>query len=179
MKITQLPNKILRKKSEKVVLPLSDNVKRYVLNMIKHIDDSQTELSKDRAGIGIAAPQIGVNLKMFYVNIPDETNGKNYREFLINPKIIGSSDTICALASGEGCLSVNESKFKTDGYIKRQFKIIIQGYSYFQKKEVTITKVGYHAVVFQHEVDHIDGKLFIDHINKKEPWKKENNLILI
>ena len=115
---------------------------------------------------------------MFYVNIPVHDK-KNYVEFLINPTLLGESEAESAINDGEGCLSIDESKFKTQGYIKRKFKVIIKGYSYFQKKEITVTKVGYEAIVLQHEYDHIQGKLFIDRINKKEPWAKEDTLILI
>lgn len=178
MKITQLPNKILTTKCEDVTLPLSDKNIRHIKSMIKHIDDSQKDDFEDKAGVGLAAPQIGLNLRMFYVNIP-VNNEKNYVEFLINPQIIGKSQAECAINGGEGCLSINESKFKTDGYINRKFKIIMTGYSYFQKKEIKISKVGYEAIVLQHEYDHIQGKVFIDRINKKDAWAKTNDLILI
>jgi peptide deformylase len=88
---------------------------------------------------------------------------------LINPKVVGESEVECAIAEGEGCLSINESKFKTQGYINRKFKIIITGYSYFKKSNVKISKVGYDAIVLQHELDHLQGRLFIDRINKKDP----------
>ena len=179
MKITQFPNKVLTTPSVDVQLPLSDKVVHHIKNMIKYIDNSQKDDFEDRAGVGLAAPQIGLNLRMFYVNIPIENERKNYIEFLINPKIIGKSIAKCAINSGEGCLSINENKFKTDGYVKRHFKIVMTGYSYFQKKEITITKVGYEAIVLQHEYDHINGKLFIDHINKKNPWTKSSDLIMI
>ena len=146
MKITQLPSKILTNPSVNVEFPLSDKNLRHIKEMIKYIDDSQLETYEGIPGVGLAAPQIGISLRMFYVNIPVHDK-KNYVEFLINPTLLGESEAESAINDGEGCLSIDETKFKTQGYIKRKFKVIIKGYSYFQKKETTITKVGYEAVV--------------------------------
>lgn len=179
MKLTKYPNKILREKTTKVEFPLSDEIKKIADGMISHIDESQTEESKLRAGIGIAAPQVGHSLKMFYVNVPEDSNSEGFKEFLINPEIIGHSERYAALSTGEGCLSVDFEDERTQGLVHRYNKIIIKGYSYLQEKEVTITKVGYHAIVLQHEYDHLMGKLFIDRINKKTPWAEKTNEVLI
>ena len=74
------------------------------------------------------------------------------------------------LKEGEGCLSVNENYPKQEGYVFRYNRVIIKAYSYFEKKEKRYDLSGYSAIVAQHEYDHLQGKLFIDHINLKHPW---------
>ncbi|MCP4336764.1 MAG: peptide deformylase [Mycoplasma sp.] len=179
-KINEIPvdKKILRKELNEVTFPISKENKKIADWMINYIDESQKPGFEDRAGVGIAANQIGVDLKMFYVNIPLD-NGTKYIEFLINPKFKAMGAVDAALEGGEGCLSVPENWPNTIGYVNRKFKVIITGYSYLQKKEVTITKVGYPAIVLQHEMDHINGGLFYDKINQKNPWEKKPNITII
>ncbi|TCG10693.1 peptide deformylase [Mycoplasma marinum] len=180
-KITKIPkdNKILRKTLEKVDFPLSEEVKKAADWMINYIDKSQLPGFEDRAGVGIAANQIGVDKRMFYVNIPLGEDKENFKEFLINPEFIGMGTTPSAIEVGEGCLSVQESWPNTDGLVHRTFKVIVKGYSYIQGKEITITKTGYEAIVFQHEMDHINGGLFYDRIEQKKPWKVKEKEVLI
>lgn len=174
MKIIQLPNKKLRKVSQKVPLPLNEEDEKIVQMMIKYIDDSQKKDSKLRTGIGIAAIQMGFLKRMFYINVPLNKNKQNFRDFLINPKIISESLSSAALAEGEGCLSVNEKDDKK-GYVHRKFKIVVSGYSYFQKQIVEYQPVGLLAIVFQHEMDHLNGKLYLDSINNENPWTPLKN----
>ncbi len=179
MNIEMLGSKILREKAKAVDLPLSNENEALVQKMIKHIDDSQIEGTKLRGGIGVAAPQLGVSLRMLYINVPATDDEETFKTFLINPIIIGESPTYAALEGGEGCLSVELDADKTQGLVHRKFKIIIEGYSYFEKKVVRITKTGYHAIVIQHEFDHLEGKVFVDRINHKDVWAKKENEILI
>lgn len=168
MKIIQLPNKKLRKISKTVTIPLNDEDEKIVHLMIKHIDDSQQKNSKLRSGIGIAAVQMGFLKRMFYINVPLHHNKQRFRDFLINPEIISESLSSSALSEGEGCLSVHEKDDKS-GLVHRKFKIIVRGYSYFEKKIVEYHPIGLLAIVFQHEMDHLNGKLYLDHINHQDP----------
>ena len=93
-----------------------------------------------------------------------------FSDALINPKMIGHSEVKLSLKEGEGCLSVNENYPKQEGYVFRYNRVIIKAYSYFEKKEKRYDLSGYSAIVAQHEYDHLQGKLFIDHINLKHPW---------
>ena len=179
MKIIKLPNKLLRKKALEVKFPLSNDIKKIADEMISYICESHDDENKYRAGVGIAAPQIGHSLRMFYVHVPKTENFENFEEFLINPEIIGHSEKWAALEDGEGCLSIDFDDERTEGLVHRYYKIIIKGYSYLKNKEVTITKTGYHAIVLQHEYDHLNGKLFIDRIDRKKPWAKKENEVLI
>lgn len=179
MKLTKLPNKILREKAKEVNFPLNDKAKEIINGMISHIDESQKENSKYKPGVGIAAPQVGHSLRMFYINIPKNEESPHFRVFLINPEIIGHSEKEAALSNGEGCLSIDFENKSTEGLVHRHNKIIIKGYSFLDDKNITITKTGYHAIVLQHEYDHLEGKLFIDRINTNKPWEKKDNEVLI
>ena len=172
-------NPLLRQKSKDVVLPLSDEDKKTLDDMIEYLENSQDEekaLQYDlQPGVGIAAPQIGILKKMFAVLTYDE-KGKLHKYALVNPKIISTSASKAYLNTGEGCLSVQQVH---QGYVKRYNKIKISAYDYVSNKDVTLTLKGYVAIVVQHEYDHLDGILYYDRINKLNPFKQEENDIII
>ena len=87
---------------------------------------------------------------------------------LINPRIISESVKQVYLSGGEGCLSVDNEH---QGYVYRKYKILVKAYDVKQQKETVITARGYEAIVLQHEIDHLNGVLFYDHIDKKDPFK--------
>ncbi len=174
-------NKILFKNSEYVKLPLSQKHRDVLASMIDHVRVSQDEEKNKsfnlRPAVGIAAVQVGHLLNMFFVKVPNSDDHDIDHEYaLINPKIISHTSQLAAIKYGEGCLSVDKDR---EGLIKRFYKVIIKGYDYLQKKEVTITARGYLAIVLQHEMDHLKGKVYYHHINTKSPWKEEENLIII
>ncbi|MBN3534435.1 peptide deformylase [Mycoplasma procyoni] len=177
VKIVKLPDTVLREKSQDVPWPLSEEDIKLAEQMIDHIDYSQEEgQTMYRPGVGVAAVQYGILKNMFYVNV---NNGKDdiiFRDVIINPKVLAMSEAEVALHHGEGCLSVSEKWPNQEGFVKRKKTIKVQGYSYFDKKEKTWTVGGYVAIVFQHELDHLQGKLFIDRIDQKNPWKKDPKL---
>ncbi|WP_029512686.1 peptide deformylase [Mycoplasmopsis iners] len=185
VKLVKLPAKILREKSQEVSLPLSAEDQELAEKMIWHVDISQ---SPDNLGfqpaVGVAAIQYGIPKRMFYINGANYKKGSNVptailRDVLINPQIISTSANKLALDSGEGCLSVGHNWHGQEGFVYRQSRVLAKAYSYFQKKEITLDLTGYLAIVFQHEFDHLEGKLFVDRINKKDPWKAELNSRLI
>ncbi|MDQ7982703.1 MAG: peptide deformylase [Spiroplasma sp.] len=167
-----------------VKLPLNRNDELIIKKMIDWVRASQDEKFNAKQemieAIGIAAPQIGANIKMYYILLPifdDQGNKTKYLEHaLINPKIIARSEQLAALKNGEGCLSVDK---KHQGYVPRNYKIHVVGYDYLKKKNINLTIRGYEAIVFQHEQDHLEKKLYYHHINKNNPWVKNNNLIII
>ena len=142
--------------------------------LIKSQDEEYAKKHNIRAGVGLAAPQIGINKRMFAIYYENEEEKIQYA--LINPKIIQNSIKKVALASGEGCLSVDNDH---PGYVYRYDKIIIKGYDAITDKEVTITARGYDAIVLQHEYDHLDGILYYDRINKANPTLEIPNSYLI
>lgn len=175
IKLVELPEKILRKKSKEVKIPLSKEDEELAKKMIYHIDESQKEDSKlgFRSGVGVAAIQYGIAKRMFYININNETiNGakiEDFRDVLINPKVLATSEYEVSLP-GEGCLSVGDNIKNQEGYVYRKKRIVLEAYSYFEKKVKHYDLVDYAAIVAQHEFDHLEGKLFIDRINKKDPF---------
>lgn len=179
LKIVKDNVKTLREKSVPVSLPLSEEDLKIALSMVDYIkksqDDEYAKKHNIRSGVGLAAPQIGINKRMYAVYYTDE-NEKVIQYALINPKIISSSVKYCALEGGEGCLSVDEEH---KGFVYRPYKITIKAYDAITQKDITIVAKNYDAVVLQHELDHLDGILYYDRINKEKPFEIRDNSKLI
>lgn len=171
--LVKLPRKVLREKSLEVPIPLSDEDIELAEKMIYHVDDSQKPNTKFRPAVGVAAVQYGILKRVFYIHVKDYQDRTIFRDVLFNPVVLNKTVMLNALAEGEGCLSVDDSWPNQEGFIHRANRIVVKAYSYFQQKEVTYDVSDYVAIVMQHELDHLDGKLFIDHINKKHPWRKK------
>ena len=178
LKIVKDSNPIMRQKSQPVPLPLSQEDKETLDEMLKYLKLSQDEeyATKHnlRPGVGIAAIQIGLLKRMFCVYYETEDGVVQYQ--LVNPKIIEYSVKKCALKDGEGCLSVDgEHK----GYSHRYYKIKMAAFDALTNREIVITARGYDAIVLQHEYDHLDGLFFYDRIDKNNPDKPLLNEELI
>lgn len=173
-KIVKDNNPNIRKKCEEIN-PITKEDIDFVNAMHEHLvisqDEKLAEKYKLRAGVGLAAPQVGRNVKalcVYYTYEDEDGNEVVVDHRLINPKIIMESVKLAFLNGGEGCLSVdNEHK----GYVYRKYKIQVKAFDCKQEKEVIITAYGYEAIVLQHEIDHLSGILFYDHIDKKNPFK--------
>lgn len=161
---------ILRTKNTDMEFPLSDKEKKIIHDMLEHLYLSQIEEEAEkynlRPGMGLAAPQIGIN-KNFFVVCHEEEEGifKNY--VLINPKLISHSEELIYSSGGEGCLSVNRD---VEGIVPRYARVTFEGFDENGKK------IRYRAreelsIAFQHEMDHLNGILFFDHIDPNEPFK--------
>lgn len=135
--------KILRKKTVDFDFPAFSKVE------LKKIVNDMRQIMKDAQGIGLSANQVGLDMNFFVA----EVNGKFYTIF--NPKIEKKSKEITELE--EGCLSVPQ----TYGLINRHDKITLTGQD-INGKKIKIKAWGLLAQVFQHEVDHLNGKLFTD-----------------
>lgn len=168
-KIIRDNNPIMRKKSLAVDLPLSKEDKETLDEMLDYLKLSQNEEYAEkhhiRAGVGLAAIQIGILKRMFVVYIQDE-NKKETAYQLVNPQIIETSIRKVALEQGEGCLSVKEDH---PGLVHRYYKIVIKAYNALTNKEEVITARGFEAIVLQHEYDHLDGMFYYDRIDKNKP----------
>lgn len=175
MKIITIPDPRLRKFSEDVPIPMIDKDIAIAELMIKYIEDSKDPRNGLRPGVGIAAVQLGFLRRMFYVSIP-QMNGPDFKELLINPKKIGESVGFAALEHGEGCLSVPDD---VQGLVHRKEKIIVRGYSFFEQKFVEYKLSGYEAIVFQHELEHLDGKLYIDKIDVNNPFMQKKGEVIV
>ena len=179
IKIVKDTEKSLREPCVDVTLPLSAEDKATLDEMLQYLKDSQDEKYRKahpevREGVGLAAPQIGLNKKMLVVYYPIDDEGNYVMHQLVNPKIVVQSIKQCYLPGGEGCLSV-DSEHK--GYIYRHNKIQVKAFNVKTMKEEIITARGYEAIVLQHEIDHLNGVLFYDHINKKDPFMVKEDAI--
>ena len=173
-------NPLIRQKSENVTLPLSEEDRNILLDMLKYVDNSTIEEIAEkenlRPAVGISAIQIGIPKKMTAVILKDENGEKIYEYALVNPRIVSNSVEKSCLDTGEGCLSVvDEHK----GYIYRSSRIKVKAYDLLQEKDIEIKADGYLAIVLQHEFDHFKGILFYDHINKENPLLEDPNAIAI
>ncbi|KKU91439.1 MAG: Peptide deformylase [Candidatus Jorgensenbacteria bacterium GW2011_GWA1_48_11] len=144
------------KKEEKILrgklgpFRLEPQGKKELQTLIK----SMRRAMKEANGIGLSANQIGVQKRIFVAQVPDD-NGRPKFYAVLNPEILKVSKETVSLE--EGCLSVPE----TYGPVERPARITIQGQN-LQGKKIKIKAWGLLARVFQHEIDHLDGKLFID-----------------
>ena len=169
LKILKDSKPSLRQKSVEVTLPLSSEVRETLLAMNEWLKLSQDEeyASKHnmRSGVGMAAPQVGINKRMFVIYFQKE-DGTYTNYILVNPRIIEQSAKMCALNGGEGCLSVDEEH---TGLVHRHYKIKIKAFNLLTEQEEIISAEGYEAIVLQHEYDHLDGILFYDRIDPFQP----------
>ena len=121
-------------------------------------------------GVGLSANQIGLSLKLFIAEIPAErAHGESKFYAVVNPEIIKQSDTVAELE--EGCLSVPG----VFGPVLRPDRIVVSGFD-IKGKPVKLKAWGFLARIFQHEIDHLNGTLFIDKasaLHKADPVKKK------
>ncbi|MGM9923296.1 MAG: peptide deformylase [Bacillus sp. (in: firmicutes)] len=160
---------VLRKVAEEVSLPATEEDKEIARKLLEYVKNSQDpEIAKEyglRPGIGLAAPQVNISKRIIAVHLTDE-KGNLYSYALFNPKIISHSVEKAYLTSGEGCLSVDRA---VPGYVPRHSRVTVKGTT-VDGEEVKLRLKGLPAICFQHEIDHINGILFYDHINQKDPF---------
>lgn len=167
-------NPILKEKSQNVNLPLSEEDEHIINLMIDYIfnsiDDEISNQYKLRPAVGLAAPQIGILKKMIVIYAFDEEGNEHFYP-LINPVLLSYSNELTYLKGGEGCLSVDRD---VRGLIHRPKRISVRAQYYDVESGTLEEKVfkfdGYISVVFQHEFDHLKGILFVDRINKENPF---------
>ncbi|HEY4602365.1 MAG TPA: peptide deformylase [Cerasibacillus sp.] len=164
----------LRKKSKEVVMPPSEEEVKTLKKMLEFLknsqDDELCEKYKLRPGVGLAAPQLGITKRMIAVHFED-FNGKKYSYGLFNPKIISHSVEQAYLAAGEGCLSVDRP---IEGYVPRYARITVKATD-IEGNEIKLRLKDYAAIVMQHEIDHLNGVMFYDHINEDNPFHAPSN----
>jgi peptide deformylase len=139
---------------------------------VANIDGQIDEVLRDMVdtmyaapGVGLAAPQVGIGERMIVVDVDAENPGKHLLK-LINPVIAEREGTILW---EEGCLSVVDYSAE----VRRSARILLRAWTVDQQ-EVEIEAEGLLAVALQHELDHLDGKLFIDRISalKRDSYKR-------
>lgn len=166
---------ILQQPTQAVSLPPSAEDREALQCMLQYLQNSQDEAIAEkyklRPGVGLSANQIGLNKRMFAAYIEDDNGGAQAYK-LINPKIISHSVAMIYLPNGEGCLSVDRP---VPGLVPRYERITVKGYD-ASGTEVQLKLRGYASIVFQHEIDHLDGIMFYDRISKTNPNKPTENM---
>ena len=178
IKIHTDKEEVLHEKCLPVTLPVSDELRETILAMVDYLKKSQdpdyAEKKHVRPGVGLAAPQIGIDQRFFAISFED--GGKKYEYGLVNPVILSSSVKRAYLKNGEGCLSVPED---VPGHVYRYFRITLEGYDVVSDRMVTLKLSGYPAIVFQHEYDHLDGVLYYERIDANDPFKEDPEAVAI
>jgi len=152
---TGTDNTILRTKSEAV---LSREYEQYIKigkEMIRYIKN------KENHGVGLAAPQIGYNKRLIVVSLLKDREDESFQTVLmINPVILEHSENTDL--ENEGCLSLPGEKGKVERFLSIKLAYIDEN-----KKEKILHLSGVPARIVQHEIDHLDGVLFVDRIENK------------
>lgn len=161
----------LRKVAEEVNFPLTPVEKKLCEDLLEYIKNSQDDELCERfglrPGIGLAAPQVNVSKRIFALHIEEEDK-KPLSIVAINPKIVSHSVEQTYLAAGEGCLSVDRD---IEGYVPRYSRITIKAFDQ-EGNEFKLRLKGLPAIAFQHELDHLNGIMFYDHIDQTTPFKE-------
>jgi peptide deformylase len=133
----------------------------------EEIDDAMRKLAADMAetmyeepGIGLAAPQVGVHKRLVVMDTDwSAEDGERNLRVLLNPEIVSSSGE--TISKGEACLSVPD--FSAD--VERAERVVVRARN-LDWEELEFDVGGLEAICFQHEIDHLDGVLYIDRISK-------------
>jgi peptide deformylase len=145
-KIITAENPILRRKAKKI--------HRFDPSIAKLADD-MFETMHSAGGVGLAAPQIAQSIRIFVAEYED------HKVAMVNPEIVKAEGELLGV---EGCLSI-------PGYvgenIRRAEKIVVKGQD-VRGKAMKVNAEGWFARVLQHEIDHLDGILFLDRLDRPE-----------
>lgn len=171
-------DKRLRMISKEITFPLSKEDKKTIQRIIDHLTYSQIEEYEKkydlRPGTGLAFVQLGI-LKRIIV-IVDEVGEEKFDNYVvINPTIVSHSEEMIAADVGEGCLSVNR---EVEGHVPRYARVTVEGYDE-EGNKIRIRAREELSIAFQHEIDHLNGILFYDRINKNKPFFSEREIRLI
>jgi len=149
--VRALPDPVLRQKAKRVK-SIDGSIQKLIGDMIE-------TLHAEPGRVGLAAPQVGIPLRVIVIGIPGQED-----IVLINPKIVRSKGE---QAVTEGCLSV-PGYF---GHIKRAESVTAKGRDQ-SGKEIRIKVSGFLAQALQHEIDHLNGTLYIDHLESMDKLYK-------
>lgn len=175
IKILDEKNKMLHMVSKDVTFPLDDKTKNIIKDALKYLEMSQIDEYNEkynlRAGMGLAFIQMGIPKRIFVI-CDEVEDGKFDKYVIINPKMISHSEELVYVEEGEGCLSVNRP---VEGIVPRYARATVEAYD--ENGDLFTYRVREDlAVAFQHEMDHLDGILFVDKIDQKDPYKNKNRM---
>ncbi|WDN88534.1 peptide deformylase [Desulfosarcina sp. BuS5] len=157
LEILTYPDKSLRNLSKPV-----ENIDGKIIGLI----DSMTNIMYTSDGVGLAAIQVGIEKKIIIYDV-EQNNGSRDLQVLINPKIISMEGE--KVSENEGCLSLPDLRAN----VKRAASVFAKGLDR-EGNSLEIEAEGLLSVVLQHEIDHLNGVLFIDHLSalKRNLYKK-------
>ena len=155
MQVSNTNDSVVLYKKSKDIKPDSNN--KYLTQIVKNLH--ATVYDTNNPGVGIAAPQVGVNRRIIIVKRFDKD--EKPMEYFLNSQIIVYSES--QSEGREGCLSVPGYR----GYVIRADTIVIN-YDLLNKQNITDTISGFTAIIFQHEIDHLEGVLYTDRIEDEE-----------
>ncbi len=168
-------DKRLRLVSKEVSFPLTQKDKDLINTMIEYLRNSQIEELAEkydlRPGMGMAAIQLGV-AKRYFVVVDEVEEGVFEDYILINPKIISNSVEKIYVELGEGCLSVNRP---VEGIVPRYARVTVEAYD-LEGRKIHVRAREELAIAMQHELDHLNGIMFTDHIDKNNPYKGKDQM---
>ena len=166
-------DKRIRLKSKSVTFPLDEKTKKLINDSLEMLRlsqiDEEAEKYNLRPGMGLSLIQLGIAKRIFVICYEvEEGQFENY--VVINPTITSKSEEMIYVEEGEGCLSINRP---VEGITPRHARISTEYYD-MDGNKITKRFREELAIVFQHEYDHLDGILFYDRIDKKNPYKNSN-----
>ena len=148
LKILTYPDKFLSEPTKPV-----ENIDENIQNLVKDM----ASIMYQAPGIGLAAIQVGINKSLLVYDVSPRDE-KRSLQVLINPRIVESEGT--TISEDEGCLSVPDFRAS----VKRAAFVLVEGFDN-NEKPLRIEAEGLLAIVLQHEIDHLNGILFIDRIS--------------
>jgi peptide deformylase len=152
LQVLQFPDPRLREKATPVA-------KDEVTPELRQLAADMAETMYDEPGIGLAATQVGVAKRLIVMDLDWSEDGERNPRMLLNPEIVRREGR--ATSEMEGCLSVPD--FKSD--VERDARVIVRART-LDWEEVEFDATELEAFCFQHEIDHLDGMLFIDRVSK-------------
>jgi len=150
------------------IVMFGDPILRRKAKRIHHFDPALPRLVAEMfatmhaaRGIGLAAPQIGLSIRLLVIELDDATTGRRHKIALANPEIVAARGE---QIGGDGCLSI-------PGYygvnVRRAAQVVVRAQDP-RGKPVRLAAEGLFAWALQHEIDHLDGILFLDRLDRPE-----------
>ena len=150
--VLQFPDARLRDKAKPIERAEVDDA-------LRKLAADMAETMYDEPGIGLAATQVGVAKRLIVMDLEWTEEGERKPRILLNPEIVRAEGA--TVSEGEGCLSVPD--FKSD--VERSARVIVRART-LDWEEVEFDATELESFCFQHEIDHLDGILFIDRVSK-------------
>jgi peptide deformylase len=163
LEILTYPNKFLQRPTQPVE-NIDEDIQKLVADMV--------ETMYEAPGVGLAAIQVGSDKQVLVYDEKPTESDRGYG-VIINPKVVETEGQI--ISENEGCLSVPD--FRSD--VKRAARVVVEGVDR-DGKSLRFEADGFLAIVLQHEIDHLNGTLFIDRISalKRELYKRRMKKIM-